>query len=92
MAKEKEKTAEIIRSGYVKECLVSNTLYTLHFGPEDKVTAMEIPRTWFRGVGRPKKGSKITIVQENGVTTRMLIDNKQFHPSLNPLTLQHPRP
>lgn len=84
MAKEQKKNG-IIRSAYVQKCIESNELYTLFFGLKDSETTMEFPKVWFRGVGRPKKGSKITIRQENGETT-MLINNKQFYPSLHPLS------
>ena len=47
---------------------------------------MELPKTWFYGVKRPKKGSKITIIQEVDGRTRMLINNEQFYPSLHPLS------
>lgn len=88
----KEEDGKVIRSGYVKKCLISNTLFTLFFGPENKDMMLEVPKTWFRGIGRPKTGSKITLIQENGATTRMLIDNKQFYPLQNPLTLNEARP
>lgn len=87
MAEEKKKVHKVIRSAYVQKCLESNELFTLFFGPEDKNTVLELPKTWFRGVGCPKKGSKITLIQD-GTEVTMLINNKQFYPSLNPLSIK----
>lgn len=88
MAEEKKKARKIIRSAYVQKCLESNELFTLFFDPKDKNAVMEFPKTWFRGVGWPKKGSKITLIQD-GAETTMLINDKQFFPSLNPLSIKN---
>lgn len=79
-------TKEIIRSSYVQKCAESNELYTLTLGKDKQEVIMELPKSWFRGVGRPKKGSKLTLIQTDGRLTRMLLNNKQFFPSLNPLS------
>ena len=86
MAGGNKKSAALIRSAYVRKCLVSNELYTLYFGNKKCETIMELPKTWFYGVKCPKKGSKITIIQEVDGRTRMLINNEQFYPSLHPLS------
>ena len=47
MAGGNKKSAALIRSAYVRKCLVSNELYTLYFGNKKCETIMELPKTWF---------------------------------------------
>lgn len=89
MANDKE---AIFRAAYVQKCEEATEVYTLYFGKKGTETVMEFPKSWFRGVKRPKKGTKITLIQEKGEVTKMLIDNVQFYPSLNPLSVQDTLP
>lgn len=84
MAKEKEK--KITRSQYVQKCIISPEFYTLYFGKGLEETILELPKSWFRGIKRPTKGSKITLIQEEGSASTMLIDDIVFYPPPHPIT------
>ena len=72
----------MIRTAIIEKVMTSNYYYTCFF--DGGQTTIEIPKGRFslNKLPRPKKGDKLTIVQENGQTS-LFINNKELKSTKN---------
>ena len=79
-------TKESKNSARIKKCILATELYTFNLSSDDDEMILELPKPWFRGMKHPKEGSIFTTISNDGDIQKILIDNFQVYPVLNPLS------